>query len=330
MKQTKKVKDSGHWCRICNYNNIEVAKALARTRDGECLSSEYFDNKSPLQWKCVKGHIWTANLNKIKDYNQWCPTCDGRNPTIFDMKILAQKNNGECLSDQYYDAHTKLLWRCKNFHIWEAPPLTILRGSWCQYCAGTAKLDIEIANQIALSRQGQCLSSSLSSIKHSDTWCPYCASMAKHTLDDAKQIALTRGGRCLSTEYKNNKSPLLWICKNRHKWYAKFDNIVNKCSWCPYCSIPDFLKIPEHSMGLQLDIPYYHYGFAIEVQGEQHDKYIEFFHRGNLNNFIRQQERNQFKKELCEENCINLKYVWYYKDPHIVIPEYLRELGLIE
>ncbi|CAI2201771.1 16050_t:CDS:1, partial [Funneliformis geosporum] len=33
---------------------------------------------------------------------------------------------------------------------------------------------------------------------------------------------------------------------------------------------PDFLKTPEHSMGLQLDIPYYHYGFAIEVQGEQH------------------------------------------------------------
>ncbi|PKK80730.1 hypothetical protein RhiirC2_767705 [Rhizophagus irregularis] len=46
--------------------------------------------------------------------------------------------------------------------------------------------------------------SSLSSIKHSDTWCPYYA------------------------EYKNNKSPLLWICKNQYKWYAKFDNIVNK------------------------------------------------------------------------------------------------------
>src|SRR6266542_2106780 len=367
------VKDSGHWCRRCNYNNIEVAKTLAHTRNGECLSSEYLDNKSPLQWKCVKGHLWTANLNKVKDCNQWCPTCSGRNQTIFDIKILAQKNNGECLSDQYYDAHTKLLWRCENFHIWEAPPLTILRGSWCRYCAGTAKLNIEIANQIALSRQGQCLSveyknisapllwacqynhqwwSSLSSIKHSDTWCPYCAGMAKHTLDDAKQIALTRGGKCLSTEYKNNKSPLLWICKNQHKWYAKFDNIVNKCSWCPYCSKykrenlcrqiltkylglpsenrkPDFLKTPEHSMGLQLDIPYYHYRFAIKVQGEQHDKYIEFFHRGDLNNFIKQQERDQLKKELCKENCVDLKYVWYYKDLHIVISEYLQELDLI-
>ncbi|CAI2200312.1 9572_t:CDS:1, partial [Funneliformis geosporum] len=80
---------------------------------------------------------------------------------------------------------------------------------------------------------------------------------------------------------------------------------------------PDFLKTPEHSMGLQLDIPYYHYGFAIEVQGEQHDKYIEFFHRGDPNNFIRQQERDQLKKGLCEENSIILKYIWYYEDPHI-------------
>jgi len=188
------------------------------------------DNKSPLQWKYVKGHIWTANLNKIKDYNQWCPTCSGQNQTIFDIKILAQKNNGECLSDQYYDAHTKLLWRYKNFHIWEAPPLTILRGSWCRYCAGTAKLNIEIANQIALSRQGQCLSveyknisapllwacqynhqwwSSLSNIKHSNIWYLYYADMTKHTFNNAKQIALTWGDKYLSIEYKNNKSPLL-------------------------------------------------------------------------------------------------------------------------
>ncbi|POG57241.1 hypothetical protein GLOIN_2v1879137 [Rhizophagus irregularis DAOM 181602=DAOM 197198] len=60
--------------------------------------------------------------------------------------------------------------------------------------------------------------SSLSSIKHSDTWCPYYAGMAEHTLDDAKQIALPRGGKYLSIEYKNNKSPLLWICKNQYKW----------------------------------------------------------------------------------------------------------------
>ena len=86
---------------------------------------------------------------------------------------------------------------------------------------------------------------------------------------------------------------------------------------------PDFLKIPEHPKGLELDIPYYEYGFAIEVQGEQHKKYIEFFHRGDPNNFIKQQAWDQLKKELCEENWIALRYVWYYENPYVVIPKYL-------
>ncbi|CAJ0650904.1 13881_t:CDS:2 [Entrophospora sp. SA101] len=92
---------------------------------------------------------------------------------------------------------------------------------------------------------------------------------------------------------------------------------------------PDFLKIPEHPTGLQLDIPYYDYVFAIEVQGQQDEKYIELFHR-DPKNFIKQQERDQLKKELCEENWIVLRYVWYYEDPYVVISEHLRELGLIE
>jgi len=91
-----------------------------------------------------------------------------------------------------------------------------------------------------------------------------------------------------------------------------------------------FLKTPKYSRGLQLDIFYPKYGFAIEVQGEQHEKYMEFFHRGDKNNFIKQQAQDQLKKELCEENLIALRYVRYYEDPYIVIPEHLRELGLIE
>ncbi|PKC53289.1 hypothetical protein RhiirA1_479598 [Rhizophagus irregularis] len=30
---------------------------------------------------------------------------------------------------------------------------------------------------------------------------------------------------------------------------------------------------------LELDILYYNYGFAIEVQGEQHEKFNKFFHK---------------------------------------------------
>ena len=57
-------------------------------------------------------------------------------------------------------------------------------------------------------------------------------------LDIAKNYAKSRGGLCLSIEYKTNKEKLLWKCSNPEhpEWNSNFDNIVNKKSWCIYCS----------------------------------------------------------------------------------------------
>jgi hypothetical protein len=309
------IKNSGSWCPYCEGTmklTLEDAKQIALSRRGECLSTEYKNIAEPLIWRCQSNHQWRNSLNHIKNEGQWCPFCIGRYQSIEDMRKLAQIKNGDCLSDRYYNSSVKLEWICKNKHRWKAIPNSIQQGCWCPYCAGHMQL----------------------------------------TLENAKQIALSRHGQCLSTKYKNNQLPLLWCCKEGHIWQASLSN-VKSGTWCPFCyrfkreqlcreivakylgspsenRRPDFLKIPEHPKGLELDIPYYEYGFAIEVQGEQHEKYIEFFHRGDPNNFIKQQARDQLKKELCEENWIALRYVWYYEDPYVVIPEHLRELGLID
>ena len=126
-------------------------------------------------------------------------------------------------------------------------------------------------------------------------------------------------------------------CKKGHIWNATFANVKYRGSWCPFCQNkrenicreivtnylgppsencwPDFLKTPKYSRGLQLNIFYLEHSFVIEVQGEQHEKYIEFFHKEDLNNnFIKQQAWNQLKKKLCKENWIDLRYIWYYED----------------
>jgi len=89
------------------------------------------------------------------------------------------------------------------------------------------------------------------------------------------------------------------------------------------------LKIPEHPQGLELNIYYPQYGFAIEVQGKQHEQHIKYFHK-DPEEFKKQLMRDQIKKELCIENYIVLRYVWYYEDSYIVISNHLRELSLIE
>ncbi|CAG8536436.1 13914_t:CDS:2 [Gigaspora margarita] len=297
--------DKGHRWFAC------LDSALALSRNGECLSSDYVNNKTPLQWKCDKGHIWSANLNKVKDYNQWCSTCAGFNRTIVDMQNLAQIKNGRCLSDKYYDAHTKLEWEYKKGHKWITEPNCILKCHWCPECSSTRK-----------------------------------------TLENMNNIAKERGGKCLSTAYVNTNTHLNWKCEKGHTWIAVPNNIIQGM-WCPFCPWkrqelcrkivtelldtppsekhrPDFLKTDKHPTGLELDLPYYDFGFAIEVQGIQHKCFHPFFHK-NQEEFEKQKERNQLKKDLCYENDIYLFYVWYDdKDPEKTIRDELWALGLID
>jgi len=90
---------------------------------------------------------------------------------------------------------------------------------------------------------------------------------------------------------------------------SKYLKLLSKIHWS------DFFRTLDHPTGLKLDIYYSQYRFATKVQEEQHEKYIKFFHNSNPNNFIKQQVWDQLKKELCKENWIALRYVWYYKDP---------------
>ncbi|CAH1765437.1 6048_t:CDS:1, partial [Entrophospora sp. SA101] len=110
---------------------------------------------------------------------------------------------------------------------------------------------------------------------------------------------------------------------NVHYLFVDCSDLENLCQNILEPHLSDFLKTLESPIGLELDIYYPEYGLAIEVQGEKHKKYIEFFHRGDPNNFIKQQEQDQLKNELCEENWIVLRYVRYYEDPYIIIPEHL-------
>jgi len=51
------------------------------------------------------------------------------------FKNYAIDKNGKCLSHEYINGDTKLLWECEKSHQWEAMPRKILEGSWCSECA---------------------------------------------------------------------------------------------------------------------------------------------------------------------------------------------------
>ena len=52
------------------------------------------------------------------------------------------------------------------------------------------------------------------------TWCVVCAGKAKENIQQMQQIAQSKDGQCLSEHYLNTSTKLLWQCDKGHKWKA--------------------------------------------------------------------------------------------------------------
>lgn len=116
---------------------IEEMRALATKRGGKCLSNNYINAHSKLRWQCNKGHIWEATPHAVKNSKTWCPVCAGVFPLqIFEFQKIAREKGGKLLSKRYINLFTKLKFKCKKGHIWEASPGSIKHvGTWCPICS---------------------------------------------------------------------------------------------------------------------------------------------------------------------------------------------------
>ena len=144
----------GTWCPECQKLTLEEMQQLAAARGGKCLSSEYINSSTKLEWECEKGHTWLATSNTIKA-GKWCMEC--QKLTIEEMQQLAADRGGKCLSSEYVNVNTPLEWECEKGHIWWTKPDPIkYGGTWCPECR---KLTLEEMQQLAIARGGKCLAS---------------------------------------------------------------------------------------------------------------------------------------------------------------------------
>jgi len=262
---------AGTWCPYCAGNiplTMEEMHKIANARGGECLSKEYLSAHKKLRWRCSEGHEWEATPRNVKR-STWCPHCAGIIPlTMEEMQGIAEAQGGECLSEEYVNANTKLRWKCKEGHEWEALPSSIKTGTWCPYCAGRHQT-IDDMRKIAESRGGDCLSEEYggnktkltwkcseghewkagpSNIKRG-SWCPTCGnkkghSKLKDTIMSMRTIAKSHGGECLSEEYVDTRTKLKWRCSEGHEWKAA-PGSVKHGTWCPHCGGSISLTIKE-------------------------------------------------------------------------------------
>lgn len=184
---------SGNWCPFCARNRkleLEEMRELARERGGKCLSETYRNGRTPLLWECRQSHRWKARPANVKGgarrKGSWCLACYNSRrvfharQTIQAMRELAFSRGGKCVSNEYSGSKTKLIWECAHGHHWQAPPVTVIHGTWCNVCARNQRLDLQAL----------------------------------------RNIAASRGGDCLSQTYTNERTALAWYCAAGHRWLA--------------------------------------------------------------------------------------------------------------
>jgi hypothetical protein len=89
---------------------LDVAKEIARSRGGECISERYVNCQIPMLWKCAKDHLWSARLTSVKNEKTWCPWYTRHTQTIEDMRKFAENKGSLCLATEYVnrrDHHVK-------------------------------------------------------------------------------------------------------------------------------------------------------------------------------------------------------------------------------
>ncbi len=136
----------GKWCPRCAGKGKTIAemREAAHEKGGACLSAKYDGMQGKLRWRCASGHIFSATPNMIMNQGAWCRKCGILARTLSPrekrcwlerMKKLARARGGACLSVEYADNRTLLLWRCSNGHEWYATPSHVMySGTWCATC----------------------------------------------------------------------------------------------------------------------------------------------------------------------------------------------------
>lgn len=171
------IHSAGKWCPVCASRRrigskigefhdgplpgIALKKVLAIVgkKGGKVLSKTYIGFGHHYLFGCKKGHTWKAVPTSIVS-GSWCPICAGRLPpalALEELKAIAAKKNGVCLSSEYKTVFIKLNWRCEFGHEFSTIPLNVKRGSWCPTCA-ILRRTFRALQRLAKKRGGEVLS----------------------------------------------------------------------------------------------------------------------------------------------------------------------------
>lgn len=204
---------------------LQKCHDYAISKGGKCLSLEYINSNTKLEWKCHNEEhpSWLSNWEHAVKRQRWCPECNGgkknQNGLIFAQE-KAKQRNGLCLSINYVNSDQKLEWKCHNEQhpSWfSAYDSVVKRNTWCRKCYTE-----ESTGKPKRLRENQ------------EQPMP---DIFVTLLERATRYAHNKKGQCLTSSIQGNNSKLTWKChhKEHAEWRDSYVNVVNNHKWCPNC-----------------------------------------------------------------------------------------------
>src|SRR5580658_7384052 len=116
---------------------LREMQAIAKERGGQCLSTEYVNSSTPLIFKCgnPEHEPWSAISYTVKNRGTWCKRCadeaqrltpEEKGAALREMQAIAKERGGQCLSTEYVNSSTPLIFKCGNpeHEPWSTSPHT--------------------------------------------------------------------------------------------------------------------------------------------------------------------------------------------------------------
>ena len=131
----------GKRCIICNSNNLRklkfsIVKHYIETKGYILISNIYKDNQTKLILKCSNNHKFFISWSSFQQGHR-CPECYGnKRLTIKYVKeqVPILQKGYKLLSTEYINNYTKLKFKCKKGHIYEATWDCFSHGFRCPKC----------------------------------------------------------------------------------------------------------------------------------------------------------------------------------------------------
>lgn len=246
-----------YWCPQCSEferqsNQLTKYQKLASERDGELLNGKYLGAHIHHQWRCKNGHCF--DLQPERFAQRWCVECNLRevkNKEFDVIKDVAEKRGGRCLSIDYKNNSTKMLWECGNEakHQWWAVSASVKNGSWCPHCARPSQAipsgESIVSKKINVSKMTTAMRSGLKVLpkpvwpvgkkKASDL--KIGESREKYFLDSLpaiRKVAKEMGGNCEGESFPGHGLAMGWCCEGKHRWKMSLFQFQNG-EWCKEC-----------------------------------------------------------------------------------------------